>query len=197
MSIYGLILAGGEGSRLGGVRKADLRIGNRTMLERAMSRMQGCCDQILVATGPGPSWTIKGVVSLSDGEGSHGGPMSGIASAVRYLEDRAQQDSILVTVAVDTPFLPADYVQHLIQPIAGGSSAAFSAWGESFYPTNAAWRLVDLARIAPLPSSPKAALASLDAVRVDWFSTEEHNPFANSNTLVELLALSRRSLERE
>jgi molybdopterin-guanine dinucleotide biosynthesis protein A len=197
MSIYGLILAGGEGSRLGGVRKADLRIGNRTMLERVMSRLQDTCDKILVATGPGPAGTIKGAVGLSDGEGPHDGPMAGVAAGLRHLEDSGRQDVFLVTVAVDTPFLPPDYVERLIGPIRNGSSAAYSAWGETFYPTNAAWLAADLAKIAPLPSSPKAALADLNAVRVDWSSMEALNPFANSNTLAELLSLSRRSLERE
>ena len=50
---FGLVLAGGRGTRLGGVRKATLRIGGISLLHRTLGAFEGQVEAVLVASGQG------------------------------------------------------------------------------------------------------------------------------------------------
>jgi molybdenum cofactor guanylyltransferase len=179
--IYALILAGGQGSRLGGVRKGDLRLGGRTLYDRVSERLRGQAKLLL-----------SGPAGIPDLPLPYGGPLVGLAAAVSHLRDHAGYDDLIVTVAVDTPFLSDDYVSRITAPL-GKAQAAQAFSGNRGYPTNAAYRLQ---AISDLPErvgeigSPKRLLAALDAVAVVW--PESPDPFANLNTLDDLAALHRR-----
>jgi molybdopterin-guanine dinucleotide biosynthesis protein A len=194
--IHALIIAGGQGRRLGGIRKADIRIGGVRLIERVLVRLQSAEPPILVSTGPaGTDWLLpSGCEAVSDLPGSGGGPLAGVVAAVAALRNRGIASGVLVSAAVDTPFLPEDYLSRLI----GGlrhAPAAFGGWGTAFYPTNAAWRIE---AIADLPErlddlhSLKALQAELGAQRVGWDECPE-DPFANVNTPEDLAALEERA----
>lgn len=192
MKVHALILAGGEGSRLGFVRKATLRIGNRRLIDSVAERLPNV-DSVLVATGPGPAVPLGVGTGLSDGVDTHGGPMSGLKAALRHLGDDGAE-GVILTVAVDTPFLPEDYGARLLDAISAGANAACAAWGGRIYPTNAAWRLCALPPVDDLPHSPKALLEMLGGGIVDWSGSAAQNPFANLNSLADLVSLSRRAM---
>ncbi len=193
MTTYALILAGGRGERLGDVRKAGLRIGGKTLLNSVAEKLSGL--SILVSTGPGPSPGFGIGVEIADASDDFEGPMAGISAAVRHLRPSAGPDDLLLTVAVDTPFLPRDFAARMIASITEESNAAFAAWGDQIYPTNAIYRLDALnRRLADTPPrSPKFLLQSLGAAKVDWAGHEKADPFANLNTLADLIALGRRA----
>lgn len=197
MSIYALILAGGRGSRLGDVRKADLRIGGHRLIERIADRLPDIT--ILVSTGPGPAPNLGLGTAIADVSLSFDGPMAGILAAVRYLAGRAQDNDLLLTVAVDTPFLPRDYFVRMKSALAGDTKAAYAAWGGEIYPTNAIYRLSALIPLlaGPAPNSPRRLLSGLEATRIDWTGLCAANPFANLNTLADLIALGHRALADE
>ncbi|UYO00055.1 MAG: molybdenum cofactor guanylyltransferase [Devosia sp.] len=192
MTIHALILAGGRGERLGQVRKALLRFGGMTLLERTASIMRQAGSPLLVASGPGPAPAWPQGMCLPDAEHFHLGPMAGIAAAAAHLRPTAGADDILVSVAVDTPFLPTDFCPRLVAALEQ-ADAAFAAWGDDFYPTNAAWRIPALVALLEQakPDSPRQALRQLGAIPVTW--TEPANPFANLNTPADLVALARRA----
>ncbi|QQR40836.1 molybdenum cofactor guanylyltransferase [Devosia rhizoryzae] len=188
MTIYAVVLAGGQGSRLGDVRKAEIRLGGRSLLERVMERLP---TDVLISTGHGRSYSKY--TCVSDGPGPVGGPLAGLAAAVLYLRDKASSDDVLISAAVDTPFLPADFAHKLIGGLAF-NLAAYAIWGDEVYPTNAAYRFGAIAtlpeRLAEL-GSPKRLQAALHAQAVRWET--DQNPFANLNTLADLVTLARRA----
>ncbi|NMA96842.1 MAG: molybdenum cofactor guanylyltransferase [Phyllobacteriaceae bacterium] len=190
MKIHALILAGGAGSRLGGVDKARLRIGNVALIDRVIDRL-GEVSSLLVATGPEMPHALPKGIAIPDHSDKHLGPMAGVAAALRHLRPLAGPDDILASVAVDTPFLPSDFLARIVQPISDGAAASLAVWKEQFYPTNAAFRLSEVPEI--LPDSPKALLASMGAVKIDWSVDQALNPFGNVNTLADLVAMSRRA----
>lgn len=195
---FGLILAGGVGTRLGGVRKADLRVGGIRLVQRVAGAFEGKTAELFVASGQG---AIPGfpAASIRDEAAVSMGPLAGIRAAMRHLEKFAAVDDWLVTVAVDTPFLPANYVERL-RHAAAETGAAYAAWGENTYPTNSAWRLRllrDALEGAGESVGPKAVLAGCGAVRADWSNDSPVNPFANINTLADLIALQRRALHAD
>lgn len=195
---FGLILAGGPGSRLGGARKADLRIGGVRLIQRIAGSFEGKITELFVASGQAPLSGFEGN-SVRDEASLPMGPLAGIRAVLPHLENGGATDDWLVTVAVDTPFLPPDYVERL-QDAAAGAGAAYAAWRENIYPTNSAWRLStlrDALERASESAGPKAILRSSGAVRVDWSEGYTADPFANVNTLADLLALQGRALRND
>jgi molybdopterin-guanine dinucleotide biosynthesis protein A len=191
VTLYTLILAGGRGSRLGQVRKGDIRIGGRSLFARVSEMLPD--TNLLVSTGPIESRSFDKGVLLPDSSATFAGPIAGITAATQYLRDRVQTGDRLLTVAIDTPFLPADYAARMQEALNHqGSNAAYAVWGDAFYPTNAIYSLSALLD-APIPDSPKRLLRSLEAIKVDWTSLSAENPFSNLNDLTDLMALGRRA----
>lgn len=195
MRLHALILAGGAGSRLGGARKAELRIGGITLLARVAARLASADPPLLLAdAGRGRALLAADMVSLADPPGA-AGPLAGLRAGLAQLRAAADED-VLVTVAVDTPFLPADYTELLLAPLRAGARASHAAYGASAYPTNAAYRLGALRTKAldtPPTAGPRTLLAALSAVAVDWSGLVPADPFASLNSLDDLVALGRRA----
>ncbi|KQT51522.1 hypothetical protein ASG47_01085 [Devosia sp. Leaf420] len=195
--VFGIILAGGSGTRLGGVRKADIRIGGKRLIDRATGVFRGRVSEIAVSAPADFAGDELGdAVLIRDGERERRGPLAGLTAAARHFADRASPADILVFLAVDTPFAPDDYVDRLTQE-AEARGSALAIWGNALYPTNSAFRLSHLLSglesVAPT-AGPKAILNLLDAQTVDWSDRCSEDPFANLNTLADLIALQRRAL---
>lgn len=194
MTTHVVILAGGRGSRLGGVRKADLIIGGQRLLDRVTSKLQGIDGTLLVSTGRHTGITLpSGSIGVADADIESRGPLAGIAAAAEYFRRHGLAEDGLLSVAVDTPFLPEDYLTRLTT---GAGKAGFAAYGPEFYPTNAYWPLGPLweaLRTHVPDTGPKTILSALNAQRIDWSLTEPENPFASLNSPADLIALQRRA----
>ncbi|MHA6730460.1 molybdenum cofactor guanylyltransferase [Devosia sp. A369] len=195
---HAVIIAGGQGARLGGVRKADLRIGGKRLLERVTAALGGVATPLMISTGPDSGRAVASGDSLAvdDLPGPVGGPLAGLAAAVDNLQRRGIHAGLLISVTVDTPFLPGDFVAAMEAGL-GDAPAAYAAWGAEFYPPNAIWQLAALAGLPQQvlrgegPKSLKALHEALGPRRVDWAPHYTDNPFANLNTLADLLSLER------
>lgn len=195
---HAVIIAGGMGERLGGVRKADLRVGGRRLLDRIVDTLGPVSSPLMVSTGSRKDWGHhgEGMLAVIDLPGPVGGPLAGLAAAIASLQLRDIREGLLVSVAVDTPFLPSDFVS-VMRVGLGDARAAYAIWGEQFYPPNAIWRIEALAGLpeqvarGDAPASLKALQQDLAARAVGWDSRSEANPFANINTLADLVALGR------
>ena len=103
-----IIVAGGRGSRLGGVSKPDLSVGGMTLLDRTLAAVAGA-RRVVVVGGPtrdGVTWTLE------DPPGS--GPAKALAAGLAALSDHAPWTCAL---AVDTP-RAADAVPRLVAAVA-------------------------------------------------------------------------------
>ncbi len=198
MTLHAVIIAGGKGERLGGVRKADLRIGGRRMIDRVSDALGAVDAPLMVATGPGEARCRlpAGAVAVADLDAPMGGPLAGLAAAVAALRAKRIGEGLLVSVAVDTPFLPGDFVA-VMRGGLGDAPVAYAACGDQFYPPNAIWRIEALAALPAqvladaAPHSLKALQQMLGAVPVAWASRAGTDPFANVNTVDDLIALGQ------
>ena len=185
-TVAAVILAGGRGERLGGVVKAELRVGGVRLLDRVLPALAGC-RPVVVAHGPHDPETLglpDGVLPVPDLPGDYAGPLAGFAAAVAAIGDAAE---LLVCAAVDAPFLPADYVARLLAGLSD-APAAIASYGGQPYPTNSIWRLArfrdlpDRIRAGTAPRSLKSLAAAAGAVTVEWPVDDAGDPFANVNT---------------
>ncbi|MBE3639441.1 molybdenum cofactor guanylyltransferase MobA [Mangrovicoccus algicola] len=126
----GVILAGGQGRRMGGAEKGLLMLGGRCLLDRAIDRLGVQVAGLAVnANGPAECYAEFGLPVLRDTVPGHPGPLAGVLAGLDWAA--AQGAERIVTVAVDTPFFPADLAARL-ERTAGraGTSIAMAATEE-------------------------------------------------------------------
>lgn len=197
MNVAAAILAGGKGERLGGVNKALVEIGGRRMIDYVLAAVAGC-EPVLLAGGGnvfGADFPIPAGDIIPDLEGDYGGPLAGVAAAVAELE-RREAPEFLLTTAVDTPLMPADFAARA-RGMIGDVDVVVGVYGVQDYPTQALWRfaalrdLPDDLRTGSAPHSLKRLMAGTKCVRLDYSALPE-NPFTNANTPEDLAVLSAR-----
>ena len=105
----GVVLAGGQSTRMGR-DKALIQIGGRSLLDRALDRLEPLVDEVLVIGDPAKYGSVGPFVVADEWPGK--GPLGGIATAMRY----ASNDRLLVT-ACDMPGLTPELLillKHLL-----------------------------------------------------------------------------------
>ncbi len=114
-TIFGVILAGGRGRRLGGIDKADIVLGARPLVAHVIARLAPQVDTIAInSNSPGERWTRTGLAVLADIIEDFPGPLAGILAGLLWARS-LHPGSHVVTVAVDTPFIPCDLSEHLLR----------------------------------------------------------------------------------
>lgn len=199
--IAAAILAGGKGERLGGAIKANLTVGGTRLLERVSTALDDA-DVTLVALGsfaPADLAILPGQIAIPDLPSDYGGPLAAVAAAADWCLEQKTPPDLLATAAVDTPFLPADFVARLLAALPDDAPAVVARWHDQDYPTNALWRIPALAglpaavRAGTAPRSLRRLAATLGATSFDWSTVTRDNPFANANTPADLAALEARA----
>lgn len=113
-SIAGVILAGGLATRMGGRDKALLPLGNTTLLDLVISRLAPQCGKIAInANGDISRFSTFGLPVIADSLDGHLGPLAGILAGMNW-GSSIGADAI-VTVATDTPFVPSDLIERLVE----------------------------------------------------------------------------------
>lgn len=199
--IAAAILAGGRGERLGGSVKANVAIGGVRLLERVSAALHDA-DIVVVSLGgfrAAELAILPGQIAVPDLLSDYLGPLAGVAAAVDWCPRQPVVPDLLVTAAVDTPFLPRDFVSRMVEALPDGAPGVIATSGGQDYPTNALWRLEAIAslptgvRTATAPRSLRRLAADLGATSLDWPDSGAGGPFANVNTPSDLEALEARA----
>ena len=137
MRIFGVILAGGTGRRMGGTDKSALLLAAQPLLARVIDRLDPQVEQLAIsANGDASRFAACRLPVLPDAMPQ--GPLSGVLAALDWAAP--QGATAVVSVAVDTPFFPGDLVQQLLLAAEGSSSgAALAESGGRTHPTFALW----------------------------------------------------------
>lgn len=148
--IPAVVLCGGRASRLGGVDKPLLRVGSRSILTRVLERLHPQAGALAInAGGDEKRFAAYDMQVLPDPVEGQPGPLAGILAALGWAAD--QGAGSVLTVAGDTPFLPADLVTKLVAARASRPDAvAVAASLGHLHPVCAVW-----------PVSAKAPLRDL------------------------------------
>lgn len=101
----GLILAGGQGRRLGGMDKTQIQLGGQTLLARASETLTTIADPIAISGGPNAAPTAPGGLLILQDISPGAGPLAGIAAGLAWAQSMGA--NWLATMPVDTPFLDA------------------------------------------------------------------------------------------
>ncbi|MEL7279271.1 MAG: molybdenum cofactor guanylyltransferase MobA [Pseudomonadota bacterium] len=108
----GVILAGGQATRMGGGDKGLLMLGDTTILTHVIARLDPqVAGMALNANGASARFEAYRLPVLPDSVKGFVGPLAGVLAGLDWAAETGA-DSI-VTVAADTPFFPCDLVPRL------------------------------------------------------------------------------------
>jgi len=189
----GVILAVGRSSRMGGMSKALFPLNGEALLTHVIRRLQPQLGSLLLSTeGPDTSLESFGLPLVPDLLPRYRGPLTGLCSALHYLDDKGW-DGGLVLCPCDAPFIPPDLAERLVSAAVGSPRpVAVASYAGFLQPTFSLWQAHHLpviydAVVKRGDGGLKYMLRSLPHVIVEWVS-EEPPPFYNVNTPEELQA---------
>lgn len=107
--ITGVLLAGGQGSRMGGVDKGLVTLAGQPMAAHVLARLGPQVDELIInANQNADAYAAFGHPVFGDDIPGFAGPLAGLHAALV----RASHP-LVVTAPCDSPFLPADLVSRL------------------------------------------------------------------------------------
>lgn len=189
MKIAAIILAGGEGRRIGGNKPLRL-LGGRPLIDHAIAKAGQWTPQVAVVVRREAQLGDAKVRFALDEPGVEG-PLAGLIAALRLGRDL--HAAAVLTLPSDMPFLPYDLNDRLESAI-GAAAAAIASSGGRLHPVCGLWR-VRILREVPgyLLSGHRSLKGFAEAIgfsAVEWPS-QPHDPFFNINSQEDLAAAER------
>ncbi|MFG6500746.1 molybdenum cofactor guanylyltransferase MobA [Sulfitobacter sp. 1A13191] len=109
----GVILAGGQATRMGGGDKGLLPLGQGTLLSSVIDRLEPqVAGLALNANGDPARFADLGLPVLADSIEGFAGPLAGVLAGLDWAAEQGAES--IVTAAADTPFFPCDLVPRLL-----------------------------------------------------------------------------------
>jgi molybdopterin-guanine dinucleotide biosynthesis protein A len=184
--ITGLVLAGGRGSRMGGVDKGLQLFQGMPLAQHALRRLSPQVGRVMVNANRNLElYRAMGPAVYGDAMPGFAGPLAGVLAGLDHCVT-----PYLVTVPCDTPYFPHDLVERLAGGLVGADIAtAYSREGDELAP-----QPVFCLMKSSLRESLRAFIDSgqrktglwareLGGARVEF---DDAAAFANFNTLAEL-----------
>lgn len=123
-AVVGVVLAGGEGRRMGPGALKPLRVlAGRPMVAHVVERLRPqVMDLVIVANDPAPEFRALGVPVIADApdiqemaqrEGRRLGPLAGILAGMEWARQHHPHSGWILTAPADVPFLPLDLTVRL------------------------------------------------------------------------------------
>lgn len=181
-----VILAGGEGRRIGG-GKPGRPFAGRTLIDFALERAHSWSPLAAVAVRAANSISLPADIPvLFDTQGE--GPIAGVASALHYAGEQ-ELDAVL-TIPCDAPLLPLNLLERLTAAL-GGRGAAVPSSGGRAHPTCALWRTPAVEALSAYLLGGRSSLmgfaSAVGHAAVEW-PIEPFDPFLNVNNEGDLAA---------
>lgn len=111
--ITGMVLAGGQGRRMGGRDKGLIHLNGKPMIEHVLHRLAPQVDNLLInANRNQEQYAQFGYPVIGDDIGNYQGPLAGMAVALRHATG-----DYLLTTPCDSPLLPTQLAERLYQQL--------------------------------------------------------------------------------
>lgn len=190
MDISCIILAGGKSLRLGHDKITE-RVGNKTLLEKVISRIDPLSKDIVIVTAEERNFTefndnpkIRTVSDIFPGRGSLGGIYTGLVRSESFYN---------LVIAADMPFLNRDLLAYMME-VAEGFDFVIPRIGSYFEPLHSIYSKNCVPPIETMIKNNRRIIIELfdfvkvryvEAVEIDRFDPE-HMSFFNINTIEDL-----------
>ncbi len=185
--VTGVVLAGGQGRRMGSVDKGLVVLDGKPMVRHVLERFAPQVDEVLInANQHRDTYEAFGHRVIADAIGGFAGPLAGLHVALGHAAH-----ALIATVPCDSPFLPADLVSRLRTALERDNAQL--AVARTFEQPHPVFALVRKDVLPHLSSFLEAGGRKIDA----WYATlattevafdDEADAFRNINTAEELSA---------
>ena len=189
--VTGLILAGGQGRRMGGLDKGLVAFAGEPMIARVLRALTPQVDRVIInANRSRADYEAFGCPVIPDAAGGYPGPLAGMSAGLGAIDS-----DWLLTVPCDSPLLPATLCERMMGAAnAQGADIAIASDGERCHPVFALIaRGLGPSLDAFLAGDERKILRWMHrhrVVEVDFSDCPER--FSNVNTEAELRALEAR-----
>jgi molybdopterin-guanine dinucleotide biosynthesis protein A len=191
IEVTGVVLAGGQGSRMGGVDKGLQPFRGKPMAAHVIERLAPQVDELLINANRNPqAYGALGHRVIADEIEGFAGPLAGFERGLAHARGK-----LIVTVPCDSPFLPHDLVARLRAALdTQGAQVAVAKTGDQAHPVFCLMR-------REVHESLRQFLASGQRKIDRWYSQlalvevafdDEAEAFLNINTREELKGLEPR-----
>jgi len=182
-AVSGIVLAGGQGRRMGGVDKGLVHLRGKPMVAWVLERLAPQVGEIVINANQNlEAYAAFGHRVVPDDVGGFAGPLAGLHAGLA-----AVAHELAVTVPCDSPFLPADLVARLRAAL-GANELAVAKTGDQPHPVFSLVRRSVHAHLGAFLAGGgrkiDAWYASLEVVEVPF--DDEADAFRNINTREEL-----------
>lgn len=118
MNTLGIILAGGQATRMGGGDKGLLPLGDGVLLDHVIERLAPQVAGVaLNANGDPKRFDRFGLPVVADSIVDYPGPLAGVLAGLDWAAGQGVE--LVVSVAADTPFFPRDLAAQLLAEAEG------------------------------------------------------------------------------
>jgi molybdenum cofactor guanylyltransferase len=189
--ITGVVLAGGQGRRMGTVDKGLVALDGRPMIAHVLDRLRPQVDEILINANQNHGrYEAFGYPVFADAIGGFAGPLAGLHAGLAHASL-----PLVATVPCDSPFLPDDLVERLASALR--KDKAELAVARTFDQPHPVFALVRREVMPHLGRFLEKGGRKIDA----WYATlktvevefdDEADAFRNINTADELRLADRR-----
>ena len=189
-SVTGLILAGGKGSRMGGVDKGLQTFRGKRLIDHVYERLAPQVGGVIInANQNQDAYRTFGVRVVSDAIAGFAGPLAGMHAWLSV-----SKRPFLASVPCDSPFLPEDLIARLHARIdETGAELAVAKTGDQPHPVFSLMRRGVLDHLSDFLKEGgrkiDAWYATLNVVEVAF--DDEAEAFSNINTLEELASYEK------
>lgn len=198
--IIGLVIAGGQASRLGGVDKPLLILKHDSVLQLIRDVVAPQVAALALNTaGARAEFAAFGLPLVPDELPGRQGPLAGLLAGLDWAARAHPHAEWLLSVPGDTPFLPADLAARLqAARRQTGQAMACARSGGRMHPTIALWPIACREGLRAALAAGERRIgrfaATLGCAEAEWPALP-HDPFLNVNT-PEDLAAARALAER-
>ena len=189
-NVTGIVLAGGQGRRMGGVDKGWVDLGGVPMVAHVLTRLVPQVGAVLINANQNlDRYRALGHPVVPDAVGGFAGPLAGLHAGMTLASHE-----LVVTVPCDSPFLPMDLVERLHAGLV--EKRAQLAVAKTFDQPHPVFALVRRDVLANLAAFLDGGGRKIDA----WYAAlrvievgfdDEADAFRNINTADELAAATR------
>jgi molybdenum cofactor guanylyltransferase len=188
--ITGVILAGGQGRRMGSVDKGLQVLRDKPMVQWVLERFAPQVDEVLINANQNiKQYQTLGHQVVPDEIGGYAGPLAGLHRGLS-----AATHDLIATVPCDSPFLPLDLIARLYAALyEQQADLAVARTGDQPHPVFCLTRKLVLPGLTAFLESGgrkiDAWYAALKVAEVRF--DDEAEAFSNINTVQELRTLNR------
>lgn len=129
--VTGVVLAGGQGRRMGGADKGLVTVDGAPMIQYVLERLAPQVNSVLInANRNQDTYARFGIPVISDTISGFAGPLAGMATALEKANTRW-----ILTVPCDSPLLPSDLVQRMYSRVTeAGAEIGVADDGQRMHP---------------------------------------------------------------